>query len=67
MEPTSVSTPSGTWPVRVSIGAAISESGEDPDHLLSRADGALRTAKELGHNRVEFSDRSAMPSADPAP
>ena len=67
VEPTSVSTPSGTWPVRVSIGAAISESGEDPDHLLSRADGALRTAKELGHNRVEFSDRSAMPSADPAP
>lgn len=38
--------------IACSLGLALYHSGEEPDHLVKRADDALYTAKESGRNRV---------------
>lgn len=50
----------------VSIGAALSVSGEAPDAVLQRADEAMYLAKERGRNRVEVSEKIVGTPVAPA-
>jgi GGDEF domain-containing protein len=45
-----IGAPSGCLRVTASIGAAVAETGESPDHLLNRADRAMYQAKSLGRS-----------------
>ncbi len=53
IEGMSVTLPSGMKSsVTISIGLACHDPGEDVDDWMKRADEALNTAKDMGHNRV---------------
>jgi diguanylate cyclase (GGDEF)-like protein len=43
-----------TVSVTASIGVSLANPGDDPEKLLSQADGAMYTAKRLGRARVEI-------------
>jgi len=42
-----------TFPITASIGLSIARAGDDPEKLLSHADGAMYAAKRHGRNRIE--------------
>ncbi len=39
-------------PVTLSVGAALAEPQEEPEHLIARVDAAMYEAKRAGRNRV---------------
>jgi diguanylate cyclase (GGDEF)-like protein len=39
--------------ITASIGLSLARAGDDPEKLLSQADGAMYTAKRHGRNRIE--------------
>jgi diguanylate cyclase (GGDEF)-like protein len=42
-----------TFSVTASIGVSLATAGDDPEKLLSQADGAMYTAKRRGRARIE--------------
>lgn len=53
--------------VTISIGVAQACTGDDPDHIIARADAAMYDAKRSGRNRVSFMkapDEAGMASSD---
>ena len=60
IEATDIATPTGTVPITVSLGVAITEGPNiDTDELIKVADAALYRAKRGGRNRVESGSTAA--------
>ncbi|MEB3236887.1 MAG: diguanylate cyclase [Candidatus Sericytochromatia bacterium] len=53
--------------VTVSIGHASLQPGEEPKHMLERADLAMYRSKHGGRNRVSAAEEQSSVSGDPAP
>jgi predicted signal transduction protein with EAL and GGDEF domain len=55
------SSPIGSLPMTVSVGASAARPGDTPSSLLARADHHLYAAKAAGRNRVVGDGRSSEP------
>lgn len=51
-------------PVTAAIGIAVGDVTSTPESLLREADNAMRTAKRLGHDRIELFDPALRAAAD---